>query len=147
MTVERLEFVFDIHPRLAEGGGWYSNNPDSLNMDSPDNPWLFASGCTRIQYCEIPLLGLKDGPAQYTVKLFFSDMSESQVNALDIKFQGNSYAGSLQKSNLRTAATTPRHCQEYSNVPVESSLKIDCKSPTNAPLATMSAIEVLRNDP
>ncbi|MCA9086375.1 MAG: PQQ-binding-like beta-propeller repeat protein, partial [Planctomycetaceae bacterium] len=43
-TVGRLEFEFDVKPQLADGGSWYSSNPESVRVPAAETPWLFASG-------------------------------------------------------------------------------------------------------
>ena len=43
-TRERLEYEFDIKPRIAEGGGWFNQNPDAADFAETEMPWLFASG-------------------------------------------------------------------------------------------------------
>ncbi len=159
-TVERLEFVFDIQPQFSEGGGWYSQNPDSLNMPSYENPWLFASGARGLERFQIPLLGVKDAPATYRVKLFFADMSIEQVAALDVKFQGRDAVGTAQQLNLTNASdadtTSPSDptarkntsviVKEFSDVVVENDLVVDLKSPARGTLSNLTAIEVIRND-
>ncbi|MCC6507594.1 MAG: hypothetical protein IT423_00695 [Pirellulaceae bacterium] len=160
MTVERLEFVFDIQPRFAEGGGWYSQNADNLNMPGHANPWLFASGARGLEHFQIPLLGAKDAPAAYSVKLFFADMTKEQVAALDIKFQGRDAVGTDQQISSTATSATGTQTQsgpierkpvsvivkEFNNVLVESNLVVDLKSPTGAPLSNLTAVEVIRND-
>jgi hypothetical protein len=144
----------------VEGGGWYSRNPDNLNLAGYENPWLFASGARGLEHFQIPLLGVKDAPAEYSVRLFFADMTMEQIAALDIKFQGRDAVGTAQQITLTTVSdstTKPQSgpialngtsviVKEFSNVLVESDLIVDFKSPAGGPLSNLTAVEVIRND-
>ncbi len=87
-TRERLEFVFDVKPKLASGGGWYSRNLESVNIQGTDKPWLYTSGARGLQRFEIPLLGKGDPKSNYTVKFHFSNLDKADAGLLDVRLQG-----------------------------------------------------------
>lgn len=144
-SVERLEFVFDIQPRLAAGGSWYSNNPDTVSVAGNNMPWLFASGVRGLEHFEVPLLGKEDQPAQYNVKLFFTGLSDSDADALQIKFQGAKHEATSQFLK-DDQGTIPVVIKEFANVDVMKNLIVDIATPDGKPNPNLAAIEVIRVD-
>ncbi len=59
-------------------------------MNGTDTPWLFASCARGLKRCVVPLLSESDEPAEYTVKLYFTDFDNEQAGKriFDIKLQG-----------------------------------------------------------
>ena len=143
-TVGRLEFVFDLKPRIASGGGWYSHNPESVSPQTTEPPWLFASGARGLEYFEIPLRGAEDEPAAYHVKLFFADMNESDVEAVVVRFQDRDWPGKTHAIAGDAAGVTSVVVEEYSAVLVEKNLMVHITAPVGSPLPSLAAIEVVR---
>jgi outer membrane protein assembly factor BamB len=156
LTVNRLEFDFDIQSQLAERGSWYSRNPDSLAGVDGDLAWLVASGARGLQSCEIPLLGPEDKPATYQVTLYFAGMSRADVEATEVQLQGSPVQGVVQLASEDIAAIQPVIVVEYDPVAVKDNLvlKIGSRSESkpgnpalaNPVLSNLSAIEVVRID-
>lgn len=145
-SVERLEFIFDIQPRFADGGGWFSNNPDNLDWQKSDLPWIFASGARGLQHLEIPLLGSDDETAKYNVRLFFAGMTKSQIDELEIRFQGTPMEGKTERFGDGPHGSAITFVREFREIPVTQNLVYDCLIPTIGPLPELSAIEVVRVD-
>ena len=143
-TVGRLEFVFDIQPQLASGGGWYSQNPDSVQVPGAETPWLFASGAKGLQHFEIPLLGDQDKSAAYNVKLFFAETTVAVANSVQIRFQGNDAAGTTKVAGNDSGADAQFVVKEFVGVPVEKNLVVDITVAASMPLTNLAAIEVVR---
>lgn len=143
-SVGRLEFMFDIQPRLAPGGGWYSQNPDSIRVPGADTQWLYASGARGLEHFEIPLLDDQDQPAKYNVKLFFAETSAASVDALRIRFQGNEVSGTTQAAGSDSDAAAQFLVKEYASVPVNKNLVVDILAPADLRLTSLAAIEVVR---
>ena len=155
----RLEFVFDIQPQLAPGGGWYSQNVESIvsakvpteagsssaTEPDTDKPWVYASGARGLQRFEIPLLGPNDQPASYRVRFHFATKPAADSNAGPvITLQGEkvqpqvSEHGNLADSKLVT--------YEFAGIPVKDRLIVELQGPSPSELTTVSAVEVERED-
>lgn len=143
-SVERLEFVFDIQPRFASGGGWFSNNPDNLNLADSELPWIVASGARGLQHFEIPLLGKEDASAKYNVKLFFAGMTTEQIESLEIRLQGNQVNGTTKPLSAGQEDWELTYVREFSDIPVVENLIYDCLVPVVGQLPELVAIEVER---
>lgn len=137
---QRLEFVFDVKPQLASGGGWYSRNPESVNIAGTDKPWLYCSGARGLRQLEIPLLGKDDPASNYTVKFHFSNLDQADAGQLDIRLQGHAV-------KVASATHTPDDgpiVKEFTGVAVDDNLVVQLRPSGDGSLATLSALEVIR---
>jgi outer membrane protein assembly factor BamB len=143
-TVGRLEYVFDIQPRLGESGRWISNNEDTVDLPASLTPWLYASGVTQLEHFEAELLGPADAKGvKYTVKLYFADCDLSAVKSASIRFQGAELEGITAQISEGTGATTVV-VSEFKGISVDDKLIFDAKYDPALPPLKMSAIEILR---
>lgn len=142
----RLEYEFDIQPRLGEGGRWISNNEDSVDVAANLTPWLFASGATQLEHFEVPLLGPNDPKGiKYSVKLYFADCDAPTVQQATIRFQGQEMAGTFTELS-DDQHRTKLFVREFKSIKVDDKLTFDAQyKPGSAPLK-MAAIEILRED-
>jgi outer membrane protein assembly factor BamB len=145
-AVARLEFVFDIKPRLAAGGGWYADNPDSVAVRRGNLPWLHASGARGLERCEIPLVGAGEPPATYTVRLTYAGLTAAEVEALPVRLQATAWAGTTRTLASGEEGLLPLQVREFTHVPVERDLVFDCPAGDGA-LPRMTSIEVVREMP
>ncbi len=143
-TRERLEFVFDVKPELAAGGGWYSRNIESVNIPDTDTPWLFTSGARGLKRFELPLLGPDDARSQYTVKCYFANLDDTPTGPVDIQLQGQ-VAGTVHVQRASNGFTKPL-IREFTNVSVDQNLIVEMIPRRDELLPTLSAIEVIRED-
>jgi len=135
----------DRKDAFVEGGGWYSRNPDSLQTGSKEMDWIVASGSKGLEYCSIPLLGKDDRPANYSVKLLFSEMTPEQVAGVTIRLNGQTLDSLTQKANVNADSVTTVVSRTFSSVPVENNLVLEFQ-PTVGTLPTLAAIEITRED-
>lgn len=84
----RLEYVFDIRAKFADGGGWFSRNQSHPAFAACEQPWLYASGGRGLSHFEADLLSEQDASATYTVMLHFAQSTEAQVQQLKITANG-----------------------------------------------------------
>jgi hypothetical protein len=146
LTRNRLEFVFDLKPELAEGGGWYSRNLESLDLESVETPWLYASGGRGIKRFEIPLLGKDDPPSTYDVRLYFANLEEREVPAFDVQLQSKL----VQSGVVQRGYSVGPDCVQtldFANVDVKDNLVVEFDFADQSRPPVISAIEVTRNDP
>ena len=141
----RLEFVFDLKPSLARGGGWYSRNQDSVNIDETEKPWVFTSGGRGLKQFKIPLLGKGDPKANYNVKFLFANLTDKDSGKFNIRVQSQDV-----KTDVVIAAKTSEKVQprtiEIPSVTVTDFLTVELVPDDPESLPTLSGIEVTRLD-
>lgn len=142
---QRLEFVFDLKPKLSTGGGWYSRNLESVELGDSDKPWVFASGARGLQQFEVPLLGKDDPKAKYDVKFLFANLDENDSGPFAIKVQSQTVDSGVV---IAAASGRPAKPQtiEIPDVTVSDSLLVELvpEDPTRLPI--LSGIEITRRD-
>jgi outer membrane protein assembly factor BamB len=143
-AVERLEFVFDVSPKLAPGGGWYSRNAETRPIEETDTPWLYTSGGKGLSSFELPLLGAEDAKAQYTVRLHFASMPSDQPGRFDLKLQGNTVAANVDIN--AESGHNRANVKEFADVTVDRNLQVELVAKDQEAAPTIAAIEVLRQD-
>ncbi|MGQ9733017.1 MAG: outer membrane protein assembly factor BamB family protein, partial [Candidatus Zipacnadales bacterium] len=86
----RMHLKFDLEVNMLPGGGYFAKAAEHTPIQGTPDPWLFASGCQGLLRCRVPLLDPADGGAEYTVRLGFADLDNTQVGTrtFDIKLQG-----------------------------------------------------------
>jgi hypothetical protein len=71
----------------------HSHDPNAVQVESDEASWLFASGVRGLERLEIPLLGQEDKPASYDVRMFFTDISQMDLDCVKVRFQGKERTG------------------------------------------------------
>ncbi len=147
-AVGRLEFVFNLKPELAKGGGWYSRNLESFNVADATKPWLFSSGARGLGQFEIPLLGTDDKHAKYDVKLYFANLTSSDTGTFDIKMQSKTVQSGFVVKATSGESALPIEV-EFEGIDVVDNLLVEfvhADEATNNPekLPIVSGIEVTR---
>jgi outer membrane protein assembly factor BamB len=141
-TVGRLEYTFDIKPKIASGGGVFVYNSESLDVAGADTPWVISSGYRGLASCEVALRGKDDKPAKYTVKLYFAQLDECVPGEMlcDIKLQGALVAEGV---DIAAEAGDDRNVlvREFTGVDVTQSLLLEIVSKGKI-LPQLSAIEI-----
>ncbi|MAV38258.1 MAG: hypothetical protein CMJ59_22695, partial [Planctomycetaceae bacterium] len=89
-TRGRMEYVFDLKPTLAKGGGYYAEHHESVEIKEAVTPWVLSSGARGLTRFELPLLGKDDPPSRYTIKLHFAELDPHPAGerVFDIQLQG-----------------------------------------------------------
>jgi hypothetical protein len=143
-TVGRMEFVFDIQPKLLPGGAFEARNEESLVVDSTQVGWIYSSQARGLARCELPLLGKEDAPAEYRVTLHFAELQKDAKpgdRVFDVKLQGVTVATGLDvvqgAGGVERALT-----REFRRVKVAGNLVIELDPVKGEPI--LSAIEVER---
>ncbi len=126
--------------KLASGGGWYSRNTESVNIEGTDKPWLFTSGARGLNRFQLPLLGEDDAAGKYIVKLYFANVDDAKPGLFDIRLQGQTVASGVDIS----AASGRPLIKEFPGIAVDKNLVVELVSQDPAALATVAGIEVLR---
>ncbi len=143
-SVERLEFVFDIQAELAEGGGWYNRNAESVSIQQTETPWLYTCGARGLSSFQLPLLGPEDAPAKYTVKLHFAVIDNDQPGKFEVRLQGKPVVSDLDIGS--ESGPNRANVKEFTDIEVDKNLLVEFVSNDEAAAPTLAAIEVLRQD-
>lgn len=142
---KRLEFVFDLKPKLSNGGGWYSRNLESVRLEDSPNPWVYTSGGKGLSEFEVPLLGKDDPKATYDVTFFFANLDDQDTGGFDIKLQSKTVQSGVviaakQGGEAKTAML------EFPGVLVDGALRVELIPDDPSRLPILSGIEVTRQE-
>jgi len=146
-----LDIQLDVATTFLEGGEFACLNSQSHRVAATEAEWLYTSWARGLSKCEIPLLGQKDSPANYTVRLHFADLEprEPGRRVFDVKLQGETVLADFDI----VAANGPNTAvvREFAAIRVEDALSIElvCKNAGSdrAEMPILSAIEIERDEP
>ena len=85
-----MGFSLQLQTEFLQGGGYVSRNSEAEATTDSEHSWVFASYARGLRRCVVPLLAERDGPADYTVRLYFADLENQQQGqrVFDIALQG-----------------------------------------------------------
>jgi hypothetical protein len=134
-----LEVNIDIKPEFFPGGGFENLGEKSTKVEGAETPWLFTSYANGLKKCTLPLLGEKDEPGVYHIKLYFA--SPQGERKFGVKLQGETVAKEL-------TVTDKVLVELYENIAVDKDLTIELvpvqANPTSEQLPLLNAIELIR---
>ncbi len=138
-----LDVRLDLRPKLAAGGAFDSIAETRSPASAGEAPWVYTSWASGLEQLTLPLLGERDKPANYTVRLYFAegrpDVKEAPV--LDVLFNGKQVASKLSLAPPDGQTLRPV-VQEIKHVRVERDLVIDLRAEQGKPV--LNAIEAIR---
>ncbi len=147
-----LDLPLEIMPMSMFGsqGTFFHHNSDSQTVTGTDTDWVYCSGMAGITHCQIPVLGRKDAPADYTVRLHFaapsSDLPGQRV--FEVRLQGETVAKNFDIA-ARAGGPGRAFVLEESGVHVTRDLAIDLLPRTLRPndrqQPILCGIELLRD--
>ncbi|MBN2312251.1 MAG: PQQ-binding-like beta-propeller repeat protein [Candidatus Hydrogenedentes bacterium] len=108
-------------------------------------PWIFASGCRGLTACRVPLLDAGQGPATYTVRLYFVDteIGEPGGRVFDVKLQGHTVAEGFDIA-AEAGGADAGLVKEFRGIEVDTDLAIEfVPAPGTAP-PVLNGLEVIR---
>ena len=135
---ERLEFVFDLKPQLAENGRWFSRNDESVTMEGTKDPWIYTSGVRGLERFEVPLLGEDDEARTYRVRLHFNGDSVANGSTVKVRFQRT-----IEKEIQFEATDDAAMMHEVTGLKVERNLSVEILDQPSVNAPTIAGIEVL----
>ncbi len=143
-----LEADLKLELKFAPGGGYDAVNEDSTEIAGAETPWLFTSWARGLTECTIPLRGPDDGPADYDVTLYFTDVEHETAGQrqFDVQVQGQE---PLKNLDIVAAAGGGRRplVQRFKQVSVTDKLTIQLTAKSAEHLPILSAIEVSLSNP
>ncbi|HNR30782.1 MAG TPA: PQQ-binding-like beta-propeller repeat protein [Candidatus Hydrogenedentes bacterium] len=132
-------------------GSFFTRAPEALAFENTDKPWLFASGCRGMYRCTLPLLDEGQGPARYTVRLYFAEPDDAPAGArvFDVALQGETVLAGFD-IRRETDGANAAVVKEFRGVTVKDSLVIELtadgapETPERMPV--LNAVEAIRED-
>jgi outer membrane protein assembly factor BamB len=146
-----LDVKLDLRPKFKTGGQFMSVSESSQPIDGTATPWLYTSWAEGLEQLTLPLLGKSDEPANYTVRLHFARLHDSNREPIvfDVNLQGKPALSEVTLPITGTgsdSANLPEHAtaivHEVEHVRVTDNLVIDLVAKQGRP--RLNAIEVVR---
>ena len=147
-----MGFPLEIQTEFLEGGGYFFHSSEAKPVSGADKPWVFTCGGQGLKRCTIPLLGQKDKPSKYTVRLYFAELENQQAGqrVFIIKLQGQMV---LNDFDIVKEAAGPGRAivKQFDNVQVTCDLNVELV-PKNEKLSSMNqspilcAVEVMQEE-
>ena len=139
-----MGFSLQLQTEFLQGGGYQIQNPELKIQNSGQCPaWVFTSYARGLRRVLVPLLDERDGPADYTVRLYFADLENEQQGqrVCDIVLQSKVVAEGFDivkeaGGSRRTVA------REFAPVRVERNLEIEL-IPKGEQASSMSQAPIL----
>ncbi len=146
-----LDLQLDIDPVFVKGGGFKSTSARQSKIKTTNAPnWIFTSQGRGLKSAILPLLGAKDKPAKYTVRLFFAEIDgkgKPGQRLFDVKLQGKTVLKNFDPAKAMEKGQQVV-IREFENVSVRSTLEVtlvpSVENPTEAQMPILNAIEVVR---
>ena len=145
----RMQVKINLATTILPGCGFFSTPGEYAQIEGADDPWLYASGCTGLTKCSVPLVGEADGPAIYTVRLACADRDNTKPGerVFDIKLQDKVVERDF---DIIGAAGGPNKAvvREFKGIEVDGALKIELvprlAKPEKNQAPLVQAIEIIR---
>lgn len=145
-----LELKLDLEAKFTEGGGFASVNEETHKIPGAETPWVFTSAAQGLKTLKLTLGDENDPPAKYTVKLYFTDLDNTEAGqrVFDVELEGKRVEKQLDIAALSGGKGKPL-VREYKDIEIDRKLTLrlvpstDADSPNELPV--LSAIEVIRS--
>jgi outer membrane protein assembly factor BamB len=138
-----MGFPLELQTEFLDGGGIWRRNSEAKPITGTNGPWLFASCARGLRRCLLPILGEEDETAEYTVRLYFAELENEQVDkrVFDIKLQDQMI---LEGFDIVKEAGGPHRAvmREFRGVRISHNLEIEL-IPREETVSSMSQAPVL----
>lgn len=145
--VLQYELALTTYPGYSN----FNHDPERLQIESTNAPWVFRSGVSGIRQCKIPLAEAGDGRARYTVRLAFAELEHDAPGerVFDIKIQDDVVAKAFDVVE-RAGGKNRAFIAEFTGIEIDEELKIDFDAGSSRPdagrLPVLQGIEVEREE-
>lgn len=146
---DRLVLDLPLEVTTFRGGGYYENSVDSTSIEDTSVPWIFASGCSGIRRCLVPVVGDGEPSGIYSVRLLFAETEQTRAGqrVFDIKIQGKVL---LRRLDIAKEAGRWQRAvvKEFHGIEVIDDLEVElapaAENPTVAQAPVLSGLELIR---
>lgn len=116
---------FNLSEEFYPGHAYFSQNFQSPPVVEMENAWVFASGCSGLKKCSVPMIGKDQKPGRYTVRLYFGKKSgaDPAESLFSVALQGKTVAKKLNIS--KQSGNKAGIIKEFGGVQVENSLELE----------------------
>ena len=142
---------FDLKQEVAEGHSYFCRNFRAYDVKNTDKPWLFASGAQGLTRCVVPLLDEGQGPARYTVRLYFVEPTHTEPGkrVFNVKLQDQTVLSDLDVA-AEAGGKDAALVKEFNGIDVDTGLTVELtpcnEEPSPDALPILSGIEVFREE-
>ena len=144
-----LDIKLDLKPKFKTGGQFISVSETVQSIDGTESPWLYTSWADDVEQLTLPLLGPKDQPATYTVKLHFARVGDREPIVFDVQLQGKTALEGLTLPIVASSSVGDAGGHAMAIVRVVENVQVTDNLVVNfiarQGKARLNAIEVLRN--
>jgi hypothetical protein len=138
-----MGFALDLKVEFFSGGEYVSHaalSPTATGLPCPIRS-SFAQGIKR---CTLPLRGEADGPAEYTIRLYFPPAANSGADkaTFDIKLQGNVVAKAFNPGQAEQGASL-----ELTGIRVDRNLEIEFVRADEKVMPALGGFEAICTSP
>ncbi|MCU0914417.1 MAG: PQQ-binding-like beta-propeller repeat protein [Planctomycetes bacterium] len=142
-----MGFALDLKVEFFPGGEYVSHAslpPTATEVGATHASPVHSSFAQGIKRCTLPLRGEADGPAEYTIRLYFPPTADSGENkaTFDIKLQGNVVAKAFDPGQSRQGASL-----ELASIRVERNLEIEFIRADDKTMPTLAGFEAICTSP
>ncbi len=138
-----MGFAIQLQTEFLQGGGYVSRNSEAEATTGSEHSWVFASYARGLRRCVVPLLDEREGPADYTVILYFADSENEQQGrrVFDIALQGKVVVEGFDITK-EAEGSQRAIVREFAAVRVERNLEIEL-IPKGEQASSMSQAPIL----
>jgi outer membrane protein assembly factor BamB len=142
---------FALDEQFVSTPGYFSRNFRGFDVKGADKPWLFASGAQGMTHCVVPLVEEGQGPAVYTVRLYFiePDHATPGRRVFSVKLQDKMVLRNFDVAREAGGANIAV-MKEFKGIKVENGLRVDLvpkeKEPAVDTWPLINGLEVIRED-
>jgi hypothetical protein len=138
-----MGFALDLRVELFPGGEYVSRAalwPTEAGLECP----VRSSSAQGVKRCTLPLRGDADGPAEYTVRLYFPPAANSGENGatFDVKLQGNIVARAFDPGQAPQGASL-----ELTGIRVDRNLEIELVRADEKVMPALGGFEAICTSP
>jgi hypothetical protein len=142
---------FALDELFIDKPAYFCRNFQGEDLKGTDKPWVFACGTKGIKSFVVPLLDEGQGPARYTVRLFFAETENATPGqrVFTVRLQD---APVLKNFDIvkEAGGTNTALVKEFKGVKVDKGLRVDLAPKENAPAPNawpvINGIELVRED-
>lgn len=148
-----LDLDLNFNQAFEKGGGYVTLNENSAGLDlnnlsNPAPKWVYTSRGNGMLLAEIPLLGEKDSPATYTVRVHMAvpkaANKESGERVFNLRLQGKELVEEIRiPANQHSPIV-----REFKGIEVTDTLRIEqftkTKDPEPEQMAVLNGVEIIR---
>jgi hypothetical protein len=141
-----LDVKLNLQPKFDTGGGYRTASERDRLPTGVESPWVYTSWADGLQQLTLPLLGERDEPASYTIRLHFANVRPQPQEAVtfDVLLNGERAVTDLTLPAASGEGAWQQTVREIPQVRVQKDVVVELVAKQGRPL--LSAIEAVREE-